>query len=104
MTAQDKLPVLAFPPPTPRPKPKALTRTNPDELARAIAALRGALEAELTKPKPLVEPSPQADSFTLISAPTWRASKPSATSEGSGRAGAAAGAVARTGPASDRDG
>ena len=102
MTAQDKLPVLAFPPPTPRPKPKALTRTNPDELARAIAALRGALEAELTKPKPLAEPSTEAECFTPISAPTWRASKSSAPPEGSGRAGVAAGAVAPTGPKLDR--
>ena len=103
MTAQDKLPVLAFPTPKSRPKPKVLARANPDDLARAIDALRDALEAELRKPKPLQEITPEPESFSPIGAPTWRASDRKAAHPGSGRAGVAAGAVASNGPDLDRD-
>lgn len=103
MTAQDKLPVLAFPPPRPRPKPKASPRANPDDLARAIDALRGALEAELKKPKPVQDPRPEPESFSPIGTPTWRASDQMKSASGSGRAGVAAGAAAPTGPELERD-
>jgi len=46
MSVQDKLPVLAFPPRHAAPAPKDDRRTPPDDLARAVAALRAAFDNE----------------------------------------------------------
>jgi protein ImuB len=107
MTAQDQLPVLAFP-------RQDTPRTPPDDLARAIAALRGALEAELHRPKVPRDTPRQTpeESFSPVGIPkpvgiprpVWRAGADTPRDAGPGRAGAAAGAVAPHGSRTDRDG
>ena len=104
MNGKDKLPVLAFPRPRPdRPQTTAIARTDPADLARAIATLQGALEARLrrsqTKP---ARPAQDEESFSPIGTPrpAWRAGAdlPHGTTRGAtnraGRAGAAERAVA----------
>lgn len=102
MTRQDKLPVLPFPGPKARMRRKA----DPDELARAIAAMQSVLEAELARPRPDPTPAdPIPDSFSPIGAPkpTWRAGRDSAN-EGPGRVGVARQrAVTLAGPDTDKD-
>lgn len=99
----------------------AQPRAVPADLARAIATLQ---QAETTFQHTPSQPTPSPatdDSFTPVGPlrTTWRATRPTAPGEGAGRAGAAAGAVARhgtttrprtgaqtggqTGPATDRD-
>ena len=95
MSRQDKLPVLTRP----------AKRTHPDTLATAIDALRSALEVEVARADPTPDaPTVEPDSFTPIGQPKpiWRAGA-KAQSQGSGRAGVAAGAVARDGPDTDKD-
>ncbi len=85
MRSEDRLPVLAFarpdtpPPPAPPPAP-VRTATDPDDLARAIAALRGALEAEVGRPRPTRlapdVPDRHADSFSPVGVPKPHRSKP----------------------------
>lgn len=103
MITKDKLPVLAFPAPAKTTQAPERTRTKPDDLAQAIAALRGALEVELTKPAPTAPKARPSESFTPIGAPKWRAGSGPPRNAGSGRAGVAAGAVDPIGPELDRD-
>ena len=95
MTRQDKLPVLTFPQPSKSQTADRPTATQ-DKLARAIEALRAAVEAEVATPKD-PDTTPEPDSFTPIGAPKtqprWRAGRDNAQTAGSGRVGAAAGAV-----------
>jgi len=104
MTAPDTAPVLPFPPPKKRPPRK----DSKDSLTRAMAALQSALEAELYKPTPEPDrPEQTEDPFSPIGSPTWRAGKNDAPDRRSGRAGAAARAVAphgiKHGPKTDKD-
>lgn len=66
MTLKDTLPVLAFPH-TAKPRKHA----DPDQLAKAIAALRGALESEISTPKPDAPAPDEAitDSFSTVGTP-----------------------------------
>lgn len=76
----------------------AQRRAVPADLDRAIGALQQKLAPKT--------PAPAAsDSFTPIGPvrPIWRAARAAAPSEGAGRAGVAAGAVAPHGPATERD-
>ena len=104
MTHQDKLPVL----PLPKARARGTTesRTDHDALARAIAAMQSALEAELARPTPGPQPAPPApDSFSPIGSPrpVWRAGKEPAD-EGPGRVGVARQrAVTQTGPKIEKD-
>ena len=83
MTLKDKLPVLAFPGTA-----KPPTTADPAQLAKAIAALKGALESEIRTP---ASASPAQDtpreSFSPIGTPNARPLK------SAGRVGVAAGAV-----------
>lgn len=105
MSRQDKLPVLAFPTQNLRLKPP------PDDLVRALNALRQ-VETHTTHHRATARQQTRdsGDSYTPVGKPRpmWRAgAKPpraGSQAKGSGRAGAAAGAVAQTGPATDRDG
>lgn len=106
MSREDKLPVLTLVPRTPAPK-----RALPEDLARALTALREA-EAQVSAPRPRERddlPGHDTDTddtdFTTVGLPRprWRAGPdaPSGTGgTGSGRAGVAAGAVA---PPGERD-
>ncbi len=98
MNHKDQLHVLAFPTP---PAAKDPPQAPPDDLARALAALRAA-EAWQPQPPETTPDRPQTDSFSPIGTPHWRAG-PRPVATGSGRAGVAAGAVAPTGPDTDRD-
>ena len=102
MKETDKLRVLPFSQPAPtshRAKPK----DPKDDLARAMAALQSALEAELYRPKPESDTKhPNEDSFTPIGTPTWRAGRDDPKRR-PGRAGVAESAVARAGPSTDKD-
>ena len=74
MTVKDKLPVLAFPN---APKDASPTRAKPDQLALAIAALRGALEREAqitVPPKSEAETdTPDSYSYSPVGEPrAWR--------------------------------
>ncbi|MEJ6398550.1 Y-family DNA polymerase [Yoonia sp. 208BN28-4] len=125
MTHQDKLHVLPFPAASgttaprraaaataprqdrsPDSGPDAIasspqhSRPDPsDKLARAIAALRGALEAEVAKP-PAPDPAPLEDPYTPVGTPKprWRAGPENGRSAPvAGRVGVAAGAVTPSG-------
>ncbi len=94
----DRHPVLPFPhsPPLKRKDPK-------DELARAMAALQSALEAELYKPKPNPDlPAETEEPFSPIGTPTWRAGRETPKRR-PGRAGVSEAAVAQDGAPIDKD-
>lgn len=79
MSVQDKLPVLAFPSRRTAPAPKDDRRAHPDDLARAMAALRAAFEddaqeAELQRDTPRHYTTEEAFSPIGTPRPTWRAS------------------------------
>jgi len=107
MSHEDKLPVLSLVPRTPPAK-----RALPEDLARALAALRAA-ETNVTAPHPhedhdppdRPDPAGEDEDFTTVGLPRprWRAGPDAASGKGGtgpGRAGVAAGAVA---PPGDRD-
>ena len=90
------------PNPTPdiAPRNAMMPRTDPDDLARAITALRGALEGEGRRPKPITKPPQPEESFSPVGIPvgiprpTWRAGTTAPPDPHKvGRVGAAAGAV-----------
>ena len=65
MTHEDKLPVLTFPK---RPK-DTVKSADPDQLDRAIAALRTALVVEAEKDAPKPAPEAPTDSYTMVGEP-----------------------------------
>ena len=88
MTLKDKLPVLAFPAPD---KPRK--NADPDQLAKAIAALRGALESEISTASaaPATEEEyVHTDSYSPVGEPDYKRIKQA------GRVAVAEGAVTRT--------
>lgn len=102
MKGEATTPVLAFPTaqPAKAPKPQPAKRANPDDLARAIAALQSALQAEQDTPRsnPDTPAHSPEDSFTPIGQPKpqWRANEhntPSKAQTRPGRVGVAEGAV-----------
>lgn len=105
MTRQDKLPVLPFPCKAPAQPPQTapIATDTQDKLARAIDALRAAVEAEVSKPPQTSRAGNiPPDSFTPIGAPKarpqWRAGRSGTPDTGSGRVGAAAGAAIPAAP------
>ncbi len=100
MSYQDKLPVLPFPTPPSDPQTAPKPKVSQDQLAQAMAALQAALTAEQSKAA-TTNPSPrETESFSPVGKPKtqahWRASHAPPDAPGSGRVGAAAGAVTPT--------
>jgi protein ImuB len=120
MTVKDKLPVLTFPRPAPpKDEPagdttqeRSARRADPDDLARAIAALQAAMEQELHRARqrpPAPKPRDAEESFSPVgiprpqTRPRWRAGAglPEDAAK-AGRAGSrATGAVAPPGETRD---
>ena len=77
--AKDQAPAPSAPP-APAPSRPPASRTDPDDLARAIAALQSALEAEVAQPRNLREPGlPQRteeEAFSPIGIPQPSRAKP----------------------------
>ena len=99
MTHTTPQPVLVFP----RPPDITPPRADPDDLARAIAALRTALEVEVRQARSVPTPHPPEEAFSPVgiprSRPTWRAGAglPPQTDKKAGWVGAAAGPIFQSG-------
>ena len=111
MSRQDKLPVLAFPAPPRAPDRPAPRPADPDDLARALAALRAAEAREETRRERATQQPQQGratESFSPVGTPrpVWRAGARGDAPDGAPPApgGARMLALPGTGPALDRDG
>lgn len=86
-----------------------LPRADPDDLARAIAALRGALEGEVRQVRVIKPEQAKEEAFSPVGIPrlrpTWRAGAglPTDTAQKAGWVGAAAGPIFQSGTPADRE-